>query len=292
MGNDSDQCLSTLTGHSDGVMTVDWSPDGSQVVSGSGDKTAKIWDLASNKCITTFEGHTGTVMSAAWSHDGTQVATGSADNTVKIWDPKTGVFSASFTGHNDTVMSVAWSTGDRWMLSSGGNTVLIWDPVFAACLATFNVQDAFGAAWSPDAKQIVSASCVDSGKIWDPIKNQCIWNLQDAHVFPAWSCDGSRVAALSSVTGNIEVWDVNSGQAIASLPAGDNYYDHNAVWSPDGKQVASPTTLETVTVLDIATQETVITLQGHSDWVRWLAWDYKGENSQQHRMIIRLRSGV
>ncbi|EHK20131.1 uncharacterized protein TRIVIDRAFT_155264 [Trichoderma virens Gv29-8] len=192
MGNDSDRCLSTLTGHSDGVMTVDWSPDGSQVVSGSGDKTAKIWDLASNKCITTFEGHTGTVMSAAWSHDGTQVATGSADNTVKIWDPKTGVFSASFTGHNDTVMSVAWSTGDRWMLSSGGNTVLIWDP------------------------------------------------------------------------------------AIASLPAGDNYYDHNVVWSPDGKQVASPTTLETVTVLDIATQETVMTLQGHSDWVRWLAWDYKG----------------
>jgi WD40 repeat protein len=77
-------CIQTLYGHSSLVTSVAFSHDGTQVVSGSGYKTVKIWDAGSGACLKTLEGHSGTVHSVAFSHYGTQVVSGSDDRTVKI----------------------------------------------------------------------------------------------------------------------------------------------------------------------------------------------------------------
>ena len=74
-----------MAGHRDSVETVAFSPDGKQVVSGSLDKTVRIWDAETGQTITgPFEGHTDGVMSVAFSPDGKQVVSGSKDKTVKI----------------------------------------------------------------------------------------------------------------------------------------------------------------------------------------------------------------
>ena len=71
-------------------MSVAFSTDGKQVVSGSMDKTVRIWDAESGKTITgPFEGHTDGVVSVAFSPDGNQVVSGSWDKTVRIWDTET-----------------------------------------------------------------------------------------------------------------------------------------------------------------------------------------------------------
>ena len=79
------KCLKTLEGHSYGVLSVAYSPDGTKIISGSGDETVKIWDANTGECLKTLEGHSVWVFSVAYSPDGTKIVSGSLDNTVKIW---------------------------------------------------------------------------------------------------------------------------------------------------------------------------------------------------------------
>ena len=66
--------LRTLEGHSSGIRSVMFSPDGTRIVSGSHDRSIKLWDAETGAEIRTINGHTNNVFSVAFSPDGTSVA--------------------------------------------------------------------------------------------------------------------------------------------------------------------------------------------------------------------------
>ncbi|MFM7737929.1 MAG: WD40 repeat domain-containing protein, partial [Planctomycetota bacterium] len=80
----------TLYGHEERVQSVAFSPDGTRIVSGSGDSTLKLWDAASGEELKTLSGHTDGVGSVAFSPDGTRIVSGSLDTTLKLWDAASG----------------------------------------------------------------------------------------------------------------------------------------------------------------------------------------------------------
>ena len=82
---DEENCLQTLEGHSDDVNSVSFSPDGSKIVSGSADRTVKLWDVTSGECLQTLEGHSRPVTSVSFSPNGSKIASGSSNN-IKIWE--------------------------------------------------------------------------------------------------------------------------------------------------------------------------------------------------------------
>ena len=77
--------LNVLKGHTDWVLSCNFSPCGNFIVSGSEDKTIKIWDVYSGNLVKTLEGHTGWVYSCNFSPYGNFIVSGSGDDTIRVW---------------------------------------------------------------------------------------------------------------------------------------------------------------------------------------------------------------
>ena len=118
----------TLTGHSDLVNSVAISPDGNTLVSGSGDDTITVWDLATGRVKATLTGHSDWVNSVAISPEGQTLVSGSRENTIKVWDLATVREKATLTGHCNRVNSVAISPDGGTIVSgSTDKTIKVWE---------------------------------------------------------------------------------------------------------------------------------------------------------------------
>lgn len=75
-----------MTGHTDMVTAVTFSPDGRRIVSGSADKSIRLWDADTRRAIgAPLTGHTDGVLSVAVSPDGQRVISGASDDTIRAW---------------------------------------------------------------------------------------------------------------------------------------------------------------------------------------------------------------
>ena len=115
------------------ALSVAFSPDGTQIASGTSAGAVTVWDAEKGTVLLELKGHTANVNSVAFSPDGKRIVTGSADRTVRVWDVRTGTTLAELRGHADAVTSVSFSAnGTRVLTASGlvGDTpgeVFVWD---------------------------------------------------------------------------------------------------------------------------------------------------------------------
>jgi WD40 repeat protein len=96
-------------GHLDAVSSVTFSADGTYVVSGSHDRTVKLWEAGTGRLIRTFIGHTLPISSIAVSPDGSRILSGGNDTTLKLWNTTTGDLLHTFPGNSYLIFSVAFS---------------------------------------------------------------------------------------------------------------------------------------------------------------------------------------
>ncbi|XP_033102564.1 transducin beta-like protein 3 [Anneissia japonica] len=129
----------TNRAHEKDINSVAVAPNDKLLVTGSLDKTAKLWHLENQTFLGTFRGHKRSIWCVQFSPADQVVATSSADGTIKIWSISDFSCVKTFEGHDTSVLRVTFLTRGMQLLSSGSDGLLkIWSIKDSECQKTFD----------------------------------------------------------------------------------------------------------------------------------------------------------
>lgn len=183
-----------LQGHSKGVNSLSYSPDGDTLVSGSDDKTVIIWDPEGEAAKHRLMGHRDRVLSVSFSNLNSHVCSGSKDNTIIVWDCHSGDNLFTLEGHTEPVANVTFSpTGFQILSGSLDKEVILWDlelaiatrshtPIPSANLIHFRCtghsNDVRCVSFSSDGNIFVSAGNDQTVLLWDTLSGEQIQRFE------------------------------------------------------------------------------------------------------------------
>jgi WD40 repeat protein len=246
-----------LEGHDRSILAVSFSPDGQLLVSGSDDKTVKLWHR-DGRLIETLTNHQERVRSVSFSPDEQRFASASYDGTVKVWR-RDGTLLTTLDGHQGEVNRVSFSPDSQLLASAGADrTVKLWHPD-GSLVKTLQGHRSWvtDVRFSPDGQILASSSTDRTIKLWHregrllatlnghqgavnglsfSADSQTLASASTDRTVKLWRRDGSLMKTL---TGHRDrVWDVSfspDGQTLASASADKTV----KLWRPDGTLLAT-----------------------------------------------------
>ncbi len=295
--------------HGGTVHAVTFSPvDASLVASAGGNGTIKLWNLRDDT-VTTLRGHADTVNSVAFSPNGELLVSGGDDHQCKLWDVRNQQTIATLehiTGRNRSQIKAVAFSSDGQLLATAGWQVKLWNVPNQEEVATLQHDRwVWAVAFSRNGQLLAAGDDAGTVKIWDIQKRQAIAQLEGdtTRIYSvAFSPDG-RTLATAGYQGLIKLWAVVDWELLGTLQNWGTAYSVD--FSSDGKALAS-TGHETVSLWSVESGEKIVSLTGHTGWVRGAAFSPAGatlvsggedgsvriQNVETHLQILQQREMV
>ncbi|MHA2362552.1 MAG: SBBP repeat-containing protein [Candidatus Hodarchaeales archaeon] len=274
----------TLTDHTGGVLTTDFSSDGKNVASAGIDNTIILYYAESGLANRTITGHNGPIFSLSFSPDNSLLASGSTDNSVRFWNPNTGDELVRLSGcpncHSGPVYAMQFSAdGTKFMTAGVDGAIKIWNttsllysssPSPLVSIDNAHTGAIMSVMFSRDSSLIISSGWDESVKVWHATNGSLYakftghTNIVSAVDF---SPDSSQIAS-ASWDGTIKIWDIASKSNIATIISGGKL--HSLDFAPDGTAVAVGASDGSITVWELKSGLLIMKLNGHTDKVNSL----------------------
>ncbi len=271
-------------GHGFWVNKVCFSPDGKFLVSGSSDRTIKVWNV-NGTLLQTLWGHSNWVTCVAVSPDGQTIASGSRDNMIRLWnwDRTTNAFketgSLMLKGHDGPVLDLCFSADGNYIASaSEDTTVRLWksNGTLIKTLRGGHERWVSCVAFNPNGREIVSGSADRTLIIWN-VNGSVVKTLKGHDSFiesVAYDAHGQAIIS-GSRDRTMKLWGAD-GVLIRTFQ-GHTDKIWSVAFSPDGKTIASTGGDRSIKVWDI--DGTLLqNLTGHGDAVNSVSFSPDGKS--------------
>ncbi|KPK11168.1 MAG: hypothetical protein AMJ56_06610 [Anaerolineae bacterium SG8_19] len=266
---DSGEELVVFDEHGQIPWAAIWSEDGSRILSGAGDGTARIWDSVTGKEENVFLGHASDIITVAWSPSEDRIVTGSEDGTAKVWRVAGLLVDLEIPGDDGGFWGYDWSpTGDLVARSFSdfqnvdGWRVKIFDTATGETKLTIQAHDRLidNLEFSPSGHELLTGGRDGLARVWNVEDGTLLTEVtvDPGYKWTAWSTDGDQFAT-SKDDGGIQIWDVQTGEELLSFDEHSQPI-RGIVWSPDGKRIASTSQAGEVMIWDPASGEIALDL--------------------------------
>jgi WD40 repeat protein/serine/threonine protein kinase len=266
------------TGHTDRVWSVAASPDGQRLITGSDDRTARVWDAKSGRALPPLFQHDAGVTAVALSQDGKLLVTGwEGSGQVTLWDAITGqeLRNPGFTGY--PIRSIALTPDGKRVFSGTG---AVWDTSSGQGIPKEN-RSGTCVAMSPDGQRLAMGSYDGPATVWRATSD---WENRTLKAHTGWvmsvalTPDGKRlVTGGDEEDSPLKIWDVVSGQELPKLKGHADGVASVAV-TPDGKRIATASADGTARLWDSTDGRQVLRIDVDTEVVNSLkASEYKFE---------------
>ncbi len=269
--------ITTLKGHANDIDAVAFNPEGDLIITGSKDRTARIWHTKRYLGPIIVRGHSSAVRDVSLSSDGRSLITASHDHTARLWDRKSGNVITILKGHKGVVSSAVFSPdGKRVLTTSFDKSARLWDTNTSEEIAIFNghTDKVYSASFSPDGARFVTASQDNTARVWDAKTGRQIkvlrghgdnWGMKLVHS-AVFSSDGKFIVTTGADS-TVRVWNANSGNEILVIKGTQSRIMTSAVFNRNNTRILTASTDNTARLWDVKTGREITVFKGHTNGI-------------------------